>query len=505
MRIPVASLGGRALLAIAAVGFLLPPSGGHAAQRFAAMVVDANTGAVLHEEAGTEPRYPASLTKMMTLYLVFEQIERGRLSYQTKIRASEHAAAAAPSKLNLEPGEEITVLDAIKALITKSANDVAVALAEHVAGSEAKFADLMTEKARELGMTATVFRNASGLPDPEQVTTARDMLTLALRLQDHFPQHYPLFATRSFTYKGRTYTTHNGLLRSFEGTDGIKTGYIRASGFNLVASVRRGERRVVGAIFGGASTASRNAQMRALLTRALYKASTVRTRFSPPSAVARAAPPTPTRSAPVAASVAGAADADRTRATQPAAAKARVALPEGGGEDRRAVEATRTSPAALRDPDRSPHQVALAGTEPTLEPKKSDGTPRLIAPPRPAVRPPSTLQQQAEELAARSASAALVSPAALRPQAASVTGTGKAFAIQLGAYGSPGEAEKTLSSALERAPQVLAAARPVTTPLQQGGRRLIRARFSGFDADTAAQACRTLQRARFDCLVVRAE
>jgi D-alanyl-D-alanine carboxypeptidase len=498
MRIPVASLGGRALVAIALAGLLLLPSGGRAAQRFAAMVVDANTGAVLYEQAGTEPRYPASLTKMMTLYLVFEQIERGRLSYQTRIRASEHAAAAAPSKLNLEPGEEITVIDAIKALVTKSANDVAVALAEHIAGSEANFAALMTEKARALGMTATVFRNASGLPDPEQVTTARDMLTLALRLQDHFPQHYPLFATRSFTYKGRTYSTHNGLLRSFEGTDGIKTGYIRASGFNLVASVRRGERRVVGAIFGGASTASRNAQMRALLTRALYKASTVRTRFSPPSAVARATPPAPSRSAPATATLAAATDADRLRVSQPPAAQPRATLPEDGGEDRRAAEAPRA-------PARTPPAMTQAGSGSTPGQGQADGTPRLIAPPRPAVRSPSTLQQQAEELAARSAAAALVSPAALRSEAVNVAGSGKAFAIQLGAFGSSGEAEKALSSALERASQVLAAARPVIAPVQQGGRRLIRARFSGFDAETAARACRTLQRARFDCLVVRAE
>ena len=166
---------------------------------------------------------------------------------------SADAVAAAPSKLDLEEGAEIALIDAIKVLITKSANDVAIAIAEHMAGSEAKFAQLMTRKARELGMSATTFRNASGLPDDEQVTTARDMLTLALHLEDDFPTHYGLFATRSFTYGGETFLNHNSLLFHFPGTNGLKTGYTHASGFNLVASVRRGRKHVIGVVFGGAS------------------------------------------------------------------------------------------------------------------------------------------------------------------------------------------------------------------------------------------------------------
>src|SRR5262249_21337449 len=156
--------------------------------------------------------------------------EQGRLSYQTKIRISANAAAAAPTKLDLAEGEEIALIDAIKALITKSANDLAVAIAEHIAGSEGKFARLMTQRAHQPGMSATALPNASGLPDDAQVTTARDMVTLALHLQDDFPQHYPLFATRTFTYGGETLYNHNTLLETFEGTDGIKTGYTRASG-----------------------------------------------------------------------------------------------------------------------------------------------------------------------------------------------------------------------------------------------------------------------------------
>ena len=196
---------GIAALAVAFAG-ALPMAAGVAradAKKSAVLVIDANTGRVLHQSAADEPRYPASLAKMMTIYIAFELIEQGRLSYQTKIKFSANAAAATPSKLDLEEGEEIALIDAIKILITKSANDVAVAIAEHIAGSEEKFARLMTRKARQLGMPATTFRNASGLPDEGQVTTARDMVTLALRLQDDFPKHYPLFATRTAHLQGR--------------------------------------------------------------------------------------------------------------------------------------------------------------------------------------------------------------------------------------------------------------------------------------------------------------
>ena len=268
------------------------PGVAHAeAKKSAVLVIDANTGRVLHQSAADEPRHPASLAKMMTIYIAFELIEQGRLSYQTKIKFSANAVAATPSKLDLDEGEEIALIDAIKILITKSANDVAIAVAEHIAGSEEKFAGLMTRKARQLGMSATTFRNASGLPDDAQVTTARDMVTLALRLQDDFPKHYPLFATRTATYKDETFRNHNTLLFHYEGTDGLKTGYTRASGFNLVASVRRGKKHVIGAVFGGASAASRNAAMRTFLNMGLVKASSEKTRQPAAPLIAQAPRP----------------------------------------------------------------------------------------------------------------------------------------------------------------------------------------------------------------------
>ena len=220
---------------------------------------------------------------MMTLYLAFETIEQGRMSMSSPIVISENAASAAPSKLDLDPGDTITVREAILALITKSANDIAVALAEKIGGTESNFVRLMNAKARELGMTKTNFENPSGLPDPNQVTSARDMVTLGLSLQDHFPQHYTLFATRTFKHAGKSHRNHNTLMNNFAGIDGIKTGYTRASGFNLVSSVKRSGRHVVAAVFGGSSAASRNAEMRTLLTRALTKASAVKTRKARPA------------------------------------------------------------------------------------------------------------------------------------------------------------------------------------------------------------------------------
>ncbi len=248
--------------------------------RHAALILDANTGAVLHDVDGDESRHPASLTKMMTLYLTFETLQSGRLKMSDKLTISEAAASVAPSKLDLDPGDEIAVSDAIRAVITKSANDIAVALAEKIGGSEANFVRLMNARAREIGMSRTHYENASGLPNDDQITTARDMATLALHLQDDFPEYYPLFATRVFSYGGKSFRNHNTMLNSFAGIDGIKTGYTRASGFNLVTSWHRGDRHLIGVVFGGDTAGERNAEMRVLLMRMASRASSVKTRRS---------------------------------------------------------------------------------------------------------------------------------------------------------------------------------------------------------------------------------
>lgn len=231
----------------------------------ASLIIDADSGVVLHEQNADTITYPASLTKVMTLYLLFEALDQRRLSLHQRLPVSDHAASQPPTKMGLRPGDSISVDDAILAMVTKSANDVAVIVAEAIGGSEWRFASMMTAKARQLGMAHTVFRNASGLPDDYQITTARDMALLGRAVLRDFPHHYGYFSTSSFRYGRASHRNHNRLLGQYQGLDGIKTGYIRASGFNLIASAERGGRRLVGVVLGGRSAAQRNDQMANLL------------------------------------------------------------------------------------------------------------------------------------------------------------------------------------------------------------------------------------------------
>jgi D-alanyl-D-alanine carboxypeptidase len=240
--------------------------------RHAALVVDAASGRVLYADHAEELRYPASLTKMMTIFLMFEAMEEGRLSPATPIPVSANAARQPPSKLGFRAGGVISASSAIDALIVKSANDVAVAVAEHLSGSEDAFAARMTSRARQLGMSSTTFRNASGLPDAAQRTTARDMALLGMALMKRFPQHYHRFSQRSFVHEGKLVRGHNKLLGAVAGVDGIKTGYIRASGFNIVTSAARNGRRVVVVVMGGRTADDRNARVEGLIAGHLSRA-----------------------------------------------------------------------------------------------------------------------------------------------------------------------------------------------------------------------------------------
>jgi len=244
---------------------------GSAQAKYASMVVDADTGEVLHSVNADNRNYPASLTKMMTLFMLFDQMDAGKIRLGDQIPISAHASAQSPSKLGLEPGDSIQVEQAILGLCTKSANDVAVAIGEYIGGSEANFATLMTNKARELGMRQTTFRNASGLPNLQQMSTARDMTTLARALLHRHAKYYHYFSTRTFVYNGEPIRNHNHLMERYEGMDGIKTGFIGASGFNLVASAKRGNRRLVGVVFGGQSAAARDKHMAQLLDAAFAR------------------------------------------------------------------------------------------------------------------------------------------------------------------------------------------------------------------------------------------
>lgn len=242
-------------LAQAQIPYLQIPA---AQPKYAAIVVDAATGEVLYAKRADSPRYPASITKVMTLYLTFEALAQGRVSLEDRVTVSTRAAAQPPSKLGLRPGDSLTLEEAMQALAIKSANDIAVAVAEHIGGSEARFVALMNLKAKELGMANTHFANPHGLPDSRQISSARDLAILSRAVMRDYPQQYRLFGQMQFTFRGQTMGNHNRLLGRMQGVDGLKTGYINASGFNLAVSAVRDGRRLVAVVLGGSSTAARD-------------------------------------------------------------------------------------------------------------------------------------------------------------------------------------------------------------------------------------------------------
>ena len=266
-----------AFLSLASVSVAEAKGTGHAAAPYAPpyseLVVDARTGKTLYAVSPDAQRHPASITKVMTLYMLFEELDAGRLSLGSQLKISAWAQKQAPSKLGLNAGDTISVEDAIKAVVTKSANDIAVAIAENIGGTEANFANLMTKKAKSLGMQRTVYANASGLPNPRQLTTARDLVTLGKAMQQRFPKYYAYFSIRSFEYDGDTIGNHNKLLGRVDGVDGIKTGYTQASGFNLLTSVHQDNRALLAVILGGRSGPSRDRRMAELIDTYLDKAS----------------------------------------------------------------------------------------------------------------------------------------------------------------------------------------------------------------------------------------
>ena len=325
--------------------------------RYSAIVIEARTGSVLIDAGADEPRFPASLTKMMTLYMVFEALRDGRTQLGSRIVMSEEAASRPPSKLGIPPGGGLTVEQAILALVTKSANDVAAAVGEHLAGSEERFAQMMTMRARSLGMTQTRFRNASGLPDWEQVTTARDMATLGRRLFTDFPNRYHYFGTVHFAWGRAQIRNHNRMLGDYDGADGIKTGFINASGFNIVTSAQRDGVRLVGATFGGSSWVERDRHMGALLDQGFSRMGVAP---RAPSAVMAAAAPAPRRNAP-------------------------AARPVAQGNTRAAQVAPQQRP-------RPQQQVAAAPNRQNAAPVAFRQTP-AAPPPRPAARPAQRVEQ----------------------------------------------------------------------------------------------------------------
>lgn len=417
----------------------------------ASIVVDANTDTVISQDQPDRLLHPASMSKLMTLYLTFEALEAGRLTLQRTLPVSEHAASMSPTKLNLQPGQSIRVEDAILSLVTLSANDSAVVLAEALGGSEDRFGQLMTRKAHQLGMVNTNFRNSNGLPDPAQISTARDMAILCRALIKRFPQYYHYFSVREFTYNGIQHANHNHLMSRYEGMDGLKTGLTNASGFNLAASAVRGGRRLIAVVFGGTSAVQRDDYMAALLDDGFRRAGAV--------AMTTAAPPPVPERKPQGGIVSGSQPAD---------------VREQPPEVRQPAIVSAPADATAATPSRSA-VVAEAGQGDIEGPDDV----------KPATRP--TPKKQAATPARRKNSST---------ERASTESDG--WSIQVGAYATRQATEQAIRQAIRKAPHLLSHAKAVVAPLSRKHGTVYRARIAGLEAAEARKACKLLQH----CLTV---
>jgi D-alanyl-D-alanine carboxypeptidase len=490
---------------------------GHArVSNIAAIVVDANSGRTLYARNENEPRIPASITKVMTLYLLFEQLEKGRLRLDSDIRVSAFAARQAPTKLGLHPGATINVEDAIKAVVTRSANDIAVAIAETIGGSEEHFAELMTLKAHGLGMSTTHFANASGLPNGEQHTTAHDLAILGRAIQERFPRYYHYFATHAFYYAGATIMNHNHLLGRVEGMDGIKTGYTHASGFNLLTSVKRDGHYIVAVVLGGSSAGARDRIMADLIEDQIDNGATVRTA----AMVTETSAPTHM------------ADATENRQTNAQTIQS---------EPKTAPKATPESPKADLADD--PIRVAsLNSNVPMQRPRPAfvSGAPRpSLVESRPSTGERGLKQASLDGstiygLLKRESEVSTATPSAIHgstdlatakahsvdktlvakrelPQDDSVKAVDShrppvarsGWMIQIGATDDISKANELLARAKLEGRRALTGAQAFTEKVQKGSETLYRARFAGLEADSAEFACRTLKRSGFSCFATK--
>lgn len=486
---------------------------------FSALVVDVNSGRTLYAVAEDGPRHPASITKVMTLYLLFERLDSGAITLQTRIPISEHAAAQEPSKLGLDPGETISVENAIKAVVTRSANDIAVAIAEAIGGSENNFADMMTRKARALGMQDTVYRNASGLPNDEQVTTARDLALLGRSLEERFPRYFSYFSTHEFVYAGQVIGNHNHLLGRIDGVDGIKTGYTRSSGFNLLTSVHRDGRSLIAVVMGGRTSRGRDRIMENLIEDHIAEASTVHTatmvadgskdaaqeerpaqprpKERPRLVAVAARVPAREPSARLEQAVAEGDDSEegdgqiRVAALippviAPRSAERRPPAPRAAEEGSAAPSPEKTASIPAARGQRTPAQL---GWVKGLDSAQNSDEGGRSAPPTPPMKP--RLADAAASEPARAPRAGAEDESS-RPR-------GKGWIIQIGATDDAAKATALLARARERNRAALGAAKPLTEKVRKGEDVFYRARFAGLDSASAESACRSLKRTGFSC------
>ena len=408
--------------------------------KFAAIVIDANTGKTLYSQDAEALRYPASLTKMMTLYLVFEALSSGKIDKSSLVPISKRAASMAPTKLGARAGSSITIETAILGLVTKSANDAACATGEFLGGSEDRFAQMMTAKARQLGMRNTIFRNASGLPNPGQVTTAHDMAILGMALREHFPKYYGYFSTRSFQYGRSRLANHNKLLGRVAGVDGIKTGYTAKSGFNLVSSVSMDGKKLITVVLGGTSGRTRDAQVTQLIGKFLPKAS--------------------------------------GRSEGPVVALAKIF------KGKKAVKADVTAQTAYAEPGAG---ASAEEVDPVIVAAIPAKKPRQVVVP---------LTSEEDGTVSAEVDAETTASVAAAPEP---TGNG-VWVIQIAAADSEAGALKILSGAKAKGGKALSYATPFTQEVQKGSATLYRARFKGFDTKVAAwSACAALKKSNIGC------
>ena len=481
------------------------------------IVYDVNSGKTLTSANADAPREPASITKVMTLYMLFEQLEKGRMSLDTDLRISAHAASMPPSKLGLRAGSTIAVEDAIKALVTRSANDVASAIGENIAGSEEAFAVLMTRKAHTIGMSRTVFRNASGLPKPQNMTTARDLVTLGRSIQDRFPTYYKYFSTRSFEHNGQVIGNHNRLLGRVEGVDGIKTGYTRASGFNLLTSAKVDGRHVIAVVLGGRSGRIRDAQMASLLNTHMDSAVSGGRRnvqvaeaeidmddtvsaepeYKPtvvPTAAKVAIRPKPAVIAeiakiePRAAGVGVKANINGVSPVRVASAQT-VSTTPSGPSFRWNSGAKPLSQADIRVGQPTDPQVRKAMGLRAAAVEQADPVTTASVNPKP---PKSEHIIVAEKLLKAEQPLAVVKAEPAR----------SGWIIQVAATDDKTKALAILAAAKSKN-KVLASAESFTEQVHKGNSTLYRARFGGFESESAENACKSLKKTGYSCFVQR--
>jgi D-alanyl-D-alanine carboxypeptidase len=487
---------------------------------YASIVIDVNSGRMLQGVNPDAPRFPASVTKVMTLYMLFEQMERGKFRTDTPLRVSAEAVRQAPSKIGFDVGETIEVEDAIKALVTKSANDVAVVVAEAIGGDQDTFAEMMTAKARSLGMSRTTFKNASGLPNPQQVTTARDLATLGRAIHDRYPKYWRYFQTRNFEYAGRNYRNHNRLLGRVDGVDGIKTGYTRASGFNLLTSARDGNRHLMAVVLGGRSGRIRDAQMASLVENHLPRAY-AGLRTAPMIAEARTEEPIrtaaliPDNQATKTVSKPDVQKQDVQKIEARPVAKIEIKAPEpkiaetvkpADAEQQRTADVRRAIAAA-------PIQVAptktVASTIVAAAPTRQTIAPvaAYAAAPQQPAGPQLRWNTGAKPVASAKAAPgrqAATAVAQADPVTTATAGPRSGYIIQLGASDDEKKARTILDNAKSRNRTTLADASAFTEKVQKGDATLFRARFGGFDDNKDANAaCGALKKTGFNCFVQR--